>query len=150
MIRRNIDWLHKDSSTRITENTHNGCDIYFNGKKIRFPEIFKSKYEPFTTNYTPKIIQAIKDTIVTTEKDQLTIDTLDLCHLIGEIERLKEIIRQLDIKNLELTTIIKEVREYIEENQEEHKYTDRGGFTYTEGHFLRDSDTLLEILDKEK
>ncbi len=39
--------------------------------------------------------------------------------------------------------------EYIEENQEEHKYTDRGGFTYTEGHFLRDSDTLLEILDKE-
>lgn len=31
-----------------------------------------------------------------------------------EIERQKEIIRQLDIKNLELTTIIKEVREYIE------------------------------------
>ena len=49
-----------------------------------------------------------------------------------------------------LHSIIKEVREYIEENQEEHKYTDRGGFTYTEGHFLRDSDTLLEILDKEK
>ena len=49
-----------------------------------------------------------------------------------------------------LNNIIKEVREYIEENQEEHKYTDRGGFTYTEGHFLRDSDTLLEILDKEK
>lgn len=46
-------------------------------------------------------------------------------------------------------SIIKEVREYIKENQEEHKYTDRGGFTYTEGHFLRDSDTLLEILDKE-
>lgn len=46
--------------------------------------------------------------------------------------------------------IIKEVREYIKENQEEHKYTDRCGFTYTEGHFLRDSDTLLEILDKEK
>lgn len=46
--------------------------------------------------------------------------------------------------------IIKEVREYIEENQEEHKYTDRGGFTYTEGHFLRDSETLLEILDDEK
>ena len=46
--------------------------------------------------------------------------------------------------------IIKEVREYIEENQEEHKYTDRCGFTYTEGHFLRDSETLLEILDDEK
>ena len=47
-----------------------------------------------------------------------------------------------------LHSIIKEAREYIEENQEEHKYTDRGGFTYTEGHFLRDSDSLLEILDK--
>lgn len=47
-----------------------------------------------------------------------------------------------------LRSIIKEVREYIEENQEEHKFTDRGGFTYTEGHFLRDSDRLLEILDK--
>ena len=47
-----------------------------------------------------------------------------------------------------LNNIIKEVREYIKENQEEHKYIDRGGFTYTEGHFLRDSDTLLEILDK--
>ena len=47
-----------------------------------------------------------------------------------------------------LHSIIKEVREYIKENQEEHKYIDRGGFTYTEGHFLRDSDTLLEILDR--
>lgn len=52
-------------------------------------------------------------------------------------------------ENALLKSIIKEVREYIEKNQEEHKYTDRGGFTYTEGHFLRDSDTLLEILDKE-
>ena len=33
-----------------------------------------------------------------------------------EIERQKEIIKQLDIKNLELTTIIKEVREYIKNN----------------------------------
>lgn len=52
-------------------------------------------------------------------------------------------------KYQEAQNIIKEVREYIENNQEEHKFTDRGGFTYTEGHFLRDSDTLLEILDKE-
>lgn len=55
----------------------------------------------------------------------------------------------LEMKLDKLHSIIKEVREYIKENQEEHKYTDRGGFTYTEGHFLRDSDTLLEILDKE-
>ena len=53
-------------------------------------------------------------------------------------------------ENKRLENIIKEVREYIEENQEEHKYTDRCGFTYTEGHFLRDSETLLEILDDEK
>lgn len=32
---------------------------------------------------------------------------------LKEIERLKEIIRQLDIKNLELTSIIKEAIEYI-------------------------------------
>ena len=61
-----------------------------------------------------------------------------LCHL-----------EDFSIAYYELLDAIKEVREYIEENQEEHKYTDRGGFTYTEGHFLRDSDTLLEILDKE-
>ena len=61
-----------------------------------------------------------------------------LCHL-----------EDFSIAYYELLDSIKEVREYIEENQEEHKYTDRGGFTYTEGHFLRDSDTLLEILDKE-
>ena len=61
-----------------------------------------------------------------------------LCHL-----------EDFSIAYYELLDVIKEVREYIEENQEEHKYTDRGGFTYTEGHFLRDSDTLLEILDKE-
>lgn len=62
------------------------------------------------------------------------------------------VVPEIENKNQEierLRNIIKEVREYIEENQEEHKYTDRGGFTYTEGHFLRDSDTLLEILGRE-
>ena len=69
------------------------------------------------------------------------------------VETLEEQERHIKEANAEierLHSVIKEVREYIEENQEEHKYTDRGGFTYTEGHFLRDSDTLLEILDKEK
>lgn len=60
-----------------------------------------------------------------------------LCHL-----------EDFSIAYYELLDVIKEVREYIKENQEEHKYIDRGGFTYTEGHFLKDSDTLLEILDK--
>lgn len=59
-----------------------------------------------------------------------------------EIERQKEIIRQLDIKNLELTTIIKEVREcinhYAIENEDYSKiYND-------------EEKELLEILDKEK
>jgi hypothetical protein len=58
-----------------------------------------------------------------------------------EIERQKEIIRQLDIKNLELTTIIKEVREcinrYAIENEDYSKiYND-------------EEKELLEILDKE-
>ena len=76
---------------------------------------------------------------------------------LNEIERLNKELElykdnQEHLNNLlqQKDNIIKEAREYIEENQEEHKYTDRGGFTYTEGHFLRDSDTLLEILDKEK
>lgn len=75
---------------------------------------------------------------------------------MNEIERLKDLCNKYEEEHKttfeewkKAINIIKEVREYIEENQEEHKYTDRGGFTYTEGHFLRDSDTLLEILDKE-
>lgn len=38
-------------------------------------------------------------------------------HLENEIERQKEIIRQLDNKNLELTIIIKEVRKYANTNK---------------------------------
>lgn len=64
-----------------------------------------------------------------------------ICEYNEEVQKQQQEIERLN-------NILKEVRKYIEENQEEHKYTDRGGFTYTEGHFLRDSDTLLEILDK--
>ena len=57
-----------------------------------------------------------------------------------EIERQKEIIRQLDIKNLELTTIIKEVREsinrYAIENEDYSKI------------YNNEEKELLEILDK--
>ncbi len=45
-------------------------------------------YKPFTTNYTPQIIKDIKEYLEETNEDQTTLDTLDLCHLIGEIERL--------------------------------------------------------------
>ena len=36
--------------------------------------------------------------------------------------------------------------EYIENNQEEHRYTDRGGFSYTQGYFLTNSQDVLDIL----
>lgn len=64
-----------------------------------------------------------------------------------EIERQKEIIRQLDIKNLELTTIIKEVREYIENDVEVYYVLDtrlNKAFDKTK----KVKKDLLEILDK--
>lgn len=42
------------------------------------------------------------------------------------------------------------IEKYIEEYQEERTYTDIGGFTCIDGHFLRDSDGLLEIIQKAK
>mgnify|MGYP003293063797 CR=1 FL=1 len=72
----------------------------------------------------------------------LKVSVKDIPEVVEAMEKASKEIERLN-------NIIKEVREYIENNQEEHKFTDRGGFTYTEGHFLRDSDTLLEILDKE-
>lgn len=51
-------------------------------------------YKPFTTKYTRQIIDDIKEYLKTTNKDETTLDTLDLCHLIGEIERLNNIINK--------------------------------------------------------
>lgn len=50
----------------------------------------------------------------------------------------------------ELEQVLDEIEKYIEEYQEERTYTDRGGFTCVDGHFLRDSDYLLEIIQKAK
>ena len=49
-----------------------------------------------------------------------------------------------------LEQALDEIEKYIEEYQEEKTYTDRGGFTCIDGHFLRDSDDLLEIIQKAK
>ena len=49
-----------------------------------------------------------------------------------------------------LEQALDEIEKYIEEYQEERTYTDRGGFTCVDGHFLRDSDYLLEIIQKAK
>ena len=43
---------------------------------------------------------------------------------------------------------INKVIEYIENNQEEHRYTDRGGFSYTQGYFLTNSQDVLDILNE--
>ena len=53
-------------------------------------------YKPFTTEYTYQIIDDIKEYLEETNKDQTTLDTLDLCHLIGETERLNNIINELE------------------------------------------------------
>ena len=60
-------------------------------------------YKPFTTEYTWQIIDDIKEYLEETNKDQTTLDTLDLSHLIGEIERLNNIINKLNygIKELD-------------------------------------------------
>ena len=49
-----------------------------------------------------------------------------------------------------LEQALNEIEKYIEEYQEERTYTDRGGFTCVDGHFLRDSDDLLEIIQEAK
>ena len=63
------------------------------------------------------------------------------------IQHCKDIEELLE-ENLELEQALDEIEKYIEEYQEEKTYTDRGGFTCIDGHFLRDSDGLLEIIQK--
>lgn len=53
-------------------------------------------------------------------------------------------------RNQNLEQVLDEIEKYIEEYQEERTYTDRGGFTCIDGHFLRDSDDLLKIIQKAK
>lgn len=53
-------------------------------------------------------------------------------------------------KTYTLEQALDEIEKYIEEYQEERTYTDRGGFTCVDGHFLRDSDDLLKIIQKVK
>ncbi len=66
---------------------------------------------------------------------------------LKKIERQEEKIMRLNIKNLELTTIIKEAREYIE--HENFKRTILVGVSTRK--YTRDIlNNVLEILDKEK
>ena len=69
------------------------------------------------------------------------IDSLD-----KEIERQKEIIRQLDIKNLELITILKEVREL--RNKISNLYYEEG-YELDTPMLLKYIDEILDKVDKE-
>ena len=66
-----------------------------------------------------------------------------------EIERQKEIIRQLDIKNLELTTIIKEVRQDLLNTKRLNKHIkDKYNNEYLNMD-IEHIDYLIKILDKD-
>lgn len=67
-----------------------------------------------------------------------------------EIKDVQKAIKKLQQENKKLEQTLDEIEKYIEEHQEERTYTDRGGFTCTDGHFLRDSDDLLKIIQKAK
>ena len=63
---------------------------------------------------------------------------------------LVNVLNQICEEQNNLEQALDEIEKYIEEYQEERTYTDRGGFTCVDGHFLRDSDDLLEIIKKAK
>ena len=63
-----------------------------------------SKYKPITNQYSMLIVNNIKDYLKTTNKNRITIDTLDICHLIGIIDKLIE-------ENKEIRAIQKEDRD---------------------------------------
>jgi chromosome segregation ATPase len=96
--------------------------------------------------------KTIKDLKERNDKLKNQYDLLEMrnYNLNNKVERQKEIIKQLDIKNLELTTIIKEVREWAK------KYScqftnDDGELVVSEISFniqARPCD-LFKILDKE-
>ena len=74
-------------------------------------------YKPFTTEYTLQIIDDIKEYLEETNKDQTTLDTLDLCHLIGEIEKLNNRNRELFAEKNKLNNIINELEKWVEEDE---------------------------------
>lgn len=65
-------------------------------------------------------------------------------------KNIKYYVQKLQQENKNLEQALDEIEKYIEEYQEERTYTDRCGFTCVDGHFLRDSDNLLEIIQKAK
>ena len=63
-----------------------------------------SRYKPCTTPYTKTIINDIRRQLESTRKDQWTIDVLDICHLIGMIDKLTK-------ENEELRAVQKQDRD---------------------------------------
>lgn len=60
------------------------------------------KYRPITSRYTPEIINDLEKYLESTDNTQTTIDTLDLCHLLGEIERLNDVVNKIYAEKLKL------------------------------------------------
>jgi hypothetical protein len=54
----------------------------------------KVRYKPYYGPYTRKIIADTRYWLEHTDKDQVVLDTLDICHYLGEIDRLNRIIRK--------------------------------------------------------
>lgn len=71
------------------------------------------RYRPFTNRHTKHIVQTIKENIEFCNIDQITIDTLDICHLIGRIEQLEDKNYKLRIKNKKSNKRIDDAIEYI-------------------------------------
>ena len=71
----------------------------------------------------------------------------NITKLCEEIERQKEIIRQLDIKNLELTIKLKEVREYCKNRSQYFNEARIEQYTFSREEEYS-IENILEILDK--
>lgn len=106
------------------------------GSMIIPTEIFDELYDDATEE-----IERLKEQLNDEIDDELKQSEIMVKQQNG-IERQKEIIRELDIKNLELTTVIKEVREYIDY----YGITPEQNDDVMVRHILKG---ILEILDKE-
>ena len=73
------------------------------------------KYKPISNKYTPIIIQEFRDWLNETRDSQTTIDTLDICHLLGEIDRLtKELQKEKNIRQEAINYITDHCDYYVD------------------------------------
>lgn len=73
----------------------------------------KIKYEPFYNENSDELINDIRNFLKITTEDQITIDTLDICHLLGKIDNLQEENKEILTKWLKLNQLIDNKEDYI-------------------------------------